>query len=170
MYLTSFNTLYGTSPLKVSSLLPKALLANLDWRLLTNEYFKAYLNYVPTGWPKTVHVYFLLITLPLECKASKPITIPWIITSTQSYWKKTCIASYYRKFTTYIKVKETRLKPILLVRVCHPLGINKTSFNLVISHFHIREKLSIIRCDKKYLQKYRKPNVLKFGYFKGFFL
>ena len=30
MYLTSFNTQYGTSPLKVSSLLPKALLANLD--------------------------------------------------------------------------------------------------------------------------------------------
>ena len=51
-----------------------------------------------------------------------------------SHTEKSCIASYYREFSTNIKIKI-----IKLMLVC---------FNLKIFHFNIRGKMSIIRGDK----------------------
>ena len=57
--------------------------------------------------------------------------------------KKLYIASYYRPFSTDIKIK--------IVKSIH-LGANKTGFILMIFHFSIRGKLSsIIRYDIRFM-------------------
>ena len=62
--------------------------------------------------------------------------------------EKSCITSYYRQLSTNNKIKIIKLIPVLLAWAFFPLGTIKTGFNLIISHFNIREKLSIIRSDK----------------------
>ncbi len=63
-----------------------------------------------------------------------------------SHTEKSCITSYYKQFSTNIKIKIIRLIPVLSGRVSR--RDNKAVFNLKILHFNIRGKLSIIRCDK----------------------
>ena len=57
--------------------------------------------------------------------------------------KKTFIASYYGQIFTKIKIKITQLMPVLVVRA------TKTGLNLLIFHFDISGKLSIIPFDNK---------------------
>ena len=67
----------------------------------------------------------------------KPINIRWIT----SHCEKSCIALYYRHFPT--KITNGLVSPCK-----RPLGVNTTGFNFI--PFFIREKLTIIRCDKSY--------------------
>ena len=64
-----------------------------------------------------------------------------------SYTEKSCIALYYRQFSTNIKVKIIILIPVLVNPDLRPKGGNKTSFNLKNFHINIRGKLSTILCD-----------------------
>ena len=57
--------------------------------------------------------------------------------------EKSFIASYYGQISTKMKIKITQLMPVLLARA------NKTGLNLLIFHFNISGKLSIIPCDNK---------------------
>ena len=50
--------------------------------------------------------------------------------------EKPCIASYLRQLSADINMKNYK--------------INKTGFSLIIFHFNIRGKLSIIQCDNYY--------------------
>ncbi len=61
-----------------------------------------------------------------------------------SQTEKLCKASYYRQFSAHIKI--IKLIPVLLVRAFDPSGLTK--LNIIIFHFIIHEKLSIIRCEK----------------------
>ncbi len=65
-----------------------------------------------------------------------------------SQTEKSCIASNYRQFSTNIKIKIIKLIPVFLSPGLWPLRANKTDFDLILFHFDIRGKLSIIRCDK----------------------
>ena len=72
--------------------------------------------------------------------ALKLMIIRWVRTG---YHEKSYIASYYRQFSTNIKVK---LIPLLLTQV---VGLSAlTGFDLLIFHFNCHKKLSIIRCNK----------------------
>ena len=42
-----------------------------------------------------------------------------------SYFEKSCMASYYRQFSTNIKIQ-----------IIPPIGVNKTGFNLIIVQFY----------------------------------
>ena len=64
-----------------------------------------------------------------------------------SYTEKACIASYYRKFSTDIKIKTICL--VLLARCSTPRGCWKWLLSYKIFHFNIHGKLSIIRCENK---------------------
>ena len=64
-----------------------------------------------------------------------------------SHSKKLCIGSNYRQFSANIKIKIIKLIPVLLARSFNPSGLTKLD-NIIIFHFNIREKLSIIRCVK----------------------
>ena len=55
-----------------------------------------------------------------------------------SHTEKACIASYYKQFSTNIKIEIIKLKPVLLAWA---FGANQTGFNL---HINICGKLSII--------------------------
>ena len=52
------------------------------------------------------------------------------------------------KFSANIKIKITKLIPVLLACGLRHFGAKKTGFNVLICNFKIREKLSMIRCDK----------------------
>ena len=66
-----------------------------------------------------------------------------------SQTEKSCIASNYNQFSTNIKIKIMKLIPVFLSWAFdRPLGAKITGFNLIIFHFDIRGKLSVIRCDK----------------------
>ena len=47
-----------------------------------------------------------------------------------------------------IKMKNHKIDTSFVSTALWPLGANKTGVNLIIVHFDIRGKLSIIRCDK----------------------
>ena len=61
-----------------------------------------------------------------------------------SHTEKSCIASYYRKFFTNIKIKIMKLTPVLLDRAFVPAGITNRFYSYNF-HFNIRGKLSIIQ-------------------------
>ncbi len=78
--------------------------------------------------------------------ASKPITIRWIRTGSQPYWK------IMYSIVLQIVFHETSYQNHKIPRALGPFGANKTDFNLKIFQFDIRGKLSIIRCEKYMLQ------------------
>ena len=55
-----------------------------------------------------------------------------------SHTEKSCIALYYRQFSADVKIESI---PVLLALT---FGPNKTGLNLIIFHFNIHGKLSII--------------------------
>ena len=59
----------------------------------------------------------------------------------EPHTEKSCIASYYRQFSTNMKIKVTNLKSLVFSLAFVPSGFKSFYFN-------IREKLSMIRCDK----------------------
>ena len=62
-----------------------------------------------------------------------------------NYTEKSCITSYYRQFTTNIKIKIIIFLPVFPDR--RP-GITKLVLNLTNVHFTIRGTLFTRRCDK----------------------
>ena len=77
----------------------------------------------------------------------------WIRNRLLTAVSQPCLASYYRQFSTNIRIKIMILIPVLLARAFGHFWSNKTSFNLIIIiHFNIRGKLSIILCDKYLFQ------------------
>ena len=73
-----------------------------------------------------------------------------------SYNGKLCIASYYRQFFTNIKIK---INTSFVCQVLWSFVSNKTVVNLIVFHFNIYGKLSIIQWDKqltiiKFLDKF----------------
>ena len=49
--------------------------------------------------------------------------------------EKSCITSYYRQFSTNIKIKIIRLITVLLAWAFDPFGTNKTGFNHIMFYF-----------------------------------
>ena len=64
-----------------------------------------------------------------------------------NYTEKLCIASFYRQYSTNIKLKIIKLKPVLIAMAFGHAGLRKLVLNLKIFHFDIFGKLTIIRCD-----------------------
>ena len=52
------------------------------------------------------------------------------------------LPSYYRQFSTNLKIKITKWIPVLFFPGLPPLEANKTRFNLIIFHYNIRGKLN----------------------------
>ena len=78
------------------------------------------------------------------------------------YWCNyiSSIASNYKQFSTNIKNKNPKIDTSFVRPGLRPLRADKTGFNLIIFHFNIRGKLSIIRCDKYLLSaSYNKENI-----------
>ena len=74
-----------------------------------------------------------------------------------SHTEKSCIASFFRQFSKSLNVRFLSLG-------LSPFGVNKTGFNLIISQFNTRRKLSIIRCNKElYFYFTLKPWDLRLG-------
>ena len=63
--------------------------------------------------------------------------------------KKLCITSYFRQFSTIIKIKILNFDTSFVSLDLRPLGAYKTRSNLIIFHFTIRGNLSIKRCYKQ---------------------
>ena len=79
--------------------------------------------------------------------------------------EKSCIASYYRRFSTNIKIKLIKFKPVLLV---FAFGADKTGFNLIIFHFYKQEavyntmrKVSILKWRRKNKLGETRSNILR---------
>ena len=79
--------------------------------------------------------------------ALNPISIRWIITGSQPdrkiMYSIESLSIFYEYQNKYNKINTSFVSQGLW-----PLGADKTGFNLMIFHFDIRGKLSIIRCDK----------------------
>ena len=98
-------------------------------------------------WFSPVFLMLHWINNIISSTASKPIQIRLIRTGSHRFIEKSCIAFYCRQFSMNIKIKNIKKYQFCYVWL-RPLWANNISFNLIIFHFTIRGKLSIIRCDK----------------------
>ena len=86
--------------------------------------------------------------------ASKPINICSIRTGCQPYWKITYSIVLQTIFHSSIQIKILKLIPILVAFDFGLSWLKQQVSILIIFHFDIRGKLSIIRCDKLLLSTY----------------
>ncbi len=87
------------------------------------------------------------------CKASKPITIRWIRNGSRQDWKIIYSIELQTIFYEYYN-KNHKINISLVSTGIRPLRANKNGFKLIIFHFDIPRKLSIIRCNKYILWNY----------------
>ena len=93
----------------------------------------------------------------ISSMASKPINICWIKTSSHLSF----IASYYRQFSTNIKMKNCKVLTSFVSLRLLPLRSNKTGFNLTIFLFQYPRKAVYITINKYFKSHFTGSNICR---------